>query len=123
MAASVPFGTPRRISLVLTLSLIGVLIGWHYSRLSAGAALVASTLTALPWLAMLPGLLGAQRRSYQSAAILTAPYLTYGLMEVLANPGARLYAGVTVLLAFALFVALVHSLRVAPWPPRVSAVS
>ena len=45
------------------------------------------------------------------AAFLTTPYLVYGLTEVLANPGARAYAGMTVLAAFALFVALIHTLR------------
>ena len=50
------------------------------------------------------------------ATLLTAPYLGYGLMEVLANPGARLYAGALVLVAFATFVALLASLRLSPPP-------
>jgi uncharacterized membrane protein len=112
----VPGDTPRRIALLLTAALVGVLAGWHASRLSAATALVAVAVTIAPWLAVLPGLLGARRRAYQGAAILTAPYLAYGLMEVLANPGARAWAGATVLVAFALFVSLVHALRASPWP-------
>jgi uncharacterized membrane protein len=38
-------------------------------------------------------------------------------MEVLANPGARAYAGATVFLSFGLFVALVVYLRVSRPPP------
>lgn len=112
-----PADAPRRIALLLTGALVGVLVAWHASRLSPGAAWLACAITVTPWLAALPGLLAPRRRGYQAAAILTAPYLTYGLMEVLANAGARTYAGATVLVAFALFVALVHALRASDWRP------
>ncbi len=113
----VPADTPRRLALALTLLLIAVLIGWHVARLSSTAALVACAITVGPWLLALPGLLAPRRRGYQAAAILTSPYIVYGLMETLANPGARGYAGATVRVAFALFVALVHALRASSWSP------
>lgn len=108
----------RRVALALTLLLIAELALWHGSRLSPGAAAAAIGLLVTPWVLVLPGLVGNRRRSYQAGAILTAPYLAYGTMEVLANPGARRFAGATVLVAFALFVALVHFLRTSQRPAR-----
>jgi len=119
--SGLPPDTPRRVALALTALLIAVLVGWHVARLSRLAALLACLITAGPWLLAVPGLLAPRRRGYQAAAILTAPYIVYGLMETLANPGARGYAGATVLVAFALFVALVHALRASAWPAPLPA--
>jgi uncharacterized membrane protein len=95
--------------------LIGLLcalfVTWHAARYSAATAALACTLGVAPWLALGPSLWRGDRRSHVAATLLTAPYLGYGLMEVLANPGARVYAGALVLLAFALFVALLAFLR------------
>jgi len=98
---------------VLIATLLAVLIVWHLRRYSAGAAAIALAVLVTPWLLALPGLARRRRRALQMAAFLTTPYLVYGLTEVLANPGARGYAGATVLAAFALFVAIVHALRTA----------
>ncbi len=100
-------------------SAVGALIGllctvfvlWHGARYSAPTATLAGALGVAPWLAIAPGLWRGDRRRYLIATLLTAPYLAYGLMEVLANPGARRYAGTLVLLAFAVFVALLAFLR------------
>ena len=116
-----PADRPRRVALALTALLIAVLVGWHVARLSRTAALIACVITVGPWLLTLPGLLAPRRRGYQAAAILTSPYIVYGLMDTLANQGARVYAGATVLVAFALFVALVHALRASPWPAPLRA--
>ena len=102
---------PGRWVLAAIAMLLGVLIVWHVRRYSPGAAAIALGLLVPPWLLALPGVLRRSRRTLQMAAFLTTPYLVYGLTEVLANPGARAYAGMTVLAAFALFVALIHTLR------------
>ena len=115
---TLPADPTRRIVLALVAALLAVLCVWHASRLSTRAALIAGLVVVTPWLLTLPGLCASRRRAYQGAAILTAPYLVYGTMEVLANPGARTYAGATVLVSFALFAALVHALRVSAWTPR-----
>jgi uncharacterized membrane protein len=65
----------------------------------------------LPWLAIAPSLWRGDRRRHAWATLLTAPYLAYGMMEILANPGARTYAAGLVLSAFLLFVALTAFLR------------
>lgn len=95
----------------LVLCLIVCLGAWHFVRFSTGAALIALVILVPPWLAVLPGILAGQRRVLQGSAFLVTPYLAYGLTEVLANPGARAFAGATVLVAFAVFVAVVHALK------------
>lgn len=96
-------------------ALIGVLctvfVLWHGARYSAATATLAVALGVAPWVAIAPGLWRGDRRRYLVATLLTVPYIAYGLMEVLANPGARRYAGALVLLAFAVFVALLAFLR------------
>jgi uncharacterized membrane protein len=96
-------------------ALIGLLclvfVLWHGARYSAPTATLAGVLGVVPWLAVAPGLWRGDRRRYLVATLLTVPYLGYGLMEVLANPGARRYGGALVLLAFAVFVALLAFLR------------
>lgn len=106
-----PPPSPRGVAAALVLTLIVWLTAWHTVRLSNGAAAVALIMLLPPWFAVLPGIARGNRRTQQLGAFLTAPYLAYGLTEVLANPGARFYAGGTVLIAFAVFVAIVHSLR------------
>lgn len=102
---------PDRIVVALIATLVAVLAVWHARRYSAGAAAIALTMLVTPWVLVLPGLRRRSRKMMQFAAFLTAPYLVYGLTEVLANPGARVYAGMTVFTAFTLFAALVYALR------------
>ena len=85
---------------------------WHVTRFSPGTAALALVAGCAPWLAVASGLWRGERRSYALACLLTAPYLGYGLMDVLANPGARGVAGATVLASCAAFVALLAYLRV-----------
>jgi hypothetical protein len=102
----------RTLAFVLLLALLAVFVSWHGARFSPRTALVASALGVAPWLLAARALWRGGRDSYLAALLLTTPYLCYGLMEVLANPGARGYAGATVGLAFALAIALVACLRV-----------
>ncbi|MCZ8130693.1 MAG: DUF2069 domain-containing protein [Steroidobacteraceae bacterium] len=112
----------RAVVLVLLVALLAVLMAWHALRYASGPATLAIAVAVLPWLAPLRGLLAGNRRTYAIASLLAIPYLGYGLMEVLANPGARGYAGATVFLAFGLFIALIAYLRVSrPAPPAPSA--
>jgi uncharacterized membrane protein len=89
---------------------------WHAARFSAATAALASALGVAPWAAIGPSLWRGDRRRHAAATLLTAPYLGYGLMELLANPGARYYAAALALLAFALFVALTAFLRISRPP-------
>ena len=95
----------------LVVLLCGLFVLWHAARYSAPTAILACVLGVTPWLLVGPGLWRGDRQRHIAATLLTVPYVGYGLMEVLANPGVRVYAGALVLLAFALFVALLARLR------------
>lgn len=50
-------------------------------------------------------------RATAAATLLIIPYLGWGLTEILANPGARVYAVLTVVFGFVCFGALIFELR------------
>ena len=110
-AAERALRTARNAVAVLIGLLCAVFALWHASRYSTATAALACVLGITPWLVIGPSLWRGNQRRHIVATLLTAPYLGYGLMEVFANPGASAYAGATVLLAFALFVALLARLR------------
>lgn len=117
-----PADTARRAVLALVALLCGVMIAWHVDRYSPRTAAFVIALALVPWLGPLRGLLRGERRTYAATTLLTLPYLAYGVMESLANPGARGFAGATVFTSFALFVAIVAYLRVSrPAAPAPSA--
>ena len=103
--------TARHAVAALVLLLCADFAFWHALRFSAPTAALLCTFGVAPWLLLAPGLWQGQRPRHEAATLLTAPYLGYGLMEVLANPGARPFAGALVLIAFALYVALAAFLR------------
>lgn len=102
----------RGVVLALVGMLCAVLVAWHVSRYSTPTALLASLVLVVPWALPLRGLLGGNRRTYALTTMIVPLYVAYALMEVLANPGARAYAGAVALLGFALFFALIAFLRV-----------
>jgi uncharacterized membrane protein len=107
-----PVSTARAVVLALVALLCTVFVLWHARRFSADTALLVSVLGVAPWLLAVRGLWNRRRQAYAGGLLLTTPYLGYALMEVVANPGARVYAATTLLTAFALAVALVAFLRV-----------
>jgi uncharacterized membrane protein len=70
----------------------------------------------LPIAAPLPGLLRGSRRTYAWATLCVAPYLAYGVTEIVANPAVRFAAGAILFASLAWFVALVAYLRVSRGP-------
>ncbi len=106
-----PLTAARGIALALVAVLCAVFVYWHARRFSAPAAWLMSALGVVPWLLAVRGLWRGKRRVYDGALLLTTPYLGYGLTDVIANPGARVYAAITLLTAFALAVALVAFVR------------
>lgn len=65
----------------------------------------------LPVAAPVPGLLRQVRRTYAWATLCVAPYLVYGITEVIANPVVRGAAAAILFASLAWFVALVAYLR------------
>jgi uncharacterized membrane protein len=95
----------------VTALLVLELAAWAFLRYRPATAALLFVVGASPWLLLLPRLARGDRRSTLWAILLTSPYLAYGLMEMLANPGAKLLAAGQVLLAFALFVVAIAHLR------------
>lgn len=81
----------------------------------AGTAVLLTLPLAIP----LPGLLRRRRYTGLWATFLLTPYLALALMEVIANPAARLAAPLVMLMILATLVALVGWLRTSrpPAPP------
>ncbi len=65
----------------------------------------------VPLAAPLPGLVRGARRTYAWATLCVAPYIVYGITEVVANPAVRTTAGAVLFTSLAWFVALVAYLR------------
>lgn len=100
----------------LTLVLLGALAAWvllwqaaHAETPAQYAWALASTLPL--WLPV-RGLLRGVRRTYAWATLCVIPYFILGVTESFAVPALRLWAGVCLLLALALFVALIAYLRI-----------
>jgi len=70
----------------------------------------------LPIVAPLPGLLRGSRRTYAWATLCVAPYLVYGVTEIVANPAVRVAAAAILFASLAWFVALITYLRVSRGP-------
>lgn len=94
----------RRALLACWGSLLLLLIAWHTSRLQPTGAAVAITVTAGPWLALLPAVWRRNRIAHVLAAVLATPTMGYALMEVLTNRGAHAWAAATLFAAFGVFV-------------------
>ncbi|HXQ63281.1 MAG TPA: DUF2069 domain-containing protein [Steroidobacteraceae bacterium] len=107
-----PLAIARGVVLAFVLVLCAAFVYWHVRRFSAAAALLVIALGVSPWLLAVRGLWDGNRRVYVGALLLTTPYLGYALMDVVANPGARVYAAITLFAAFALAVALVAFIRI-----------
>jgi uncharacterized membrane protein len=85
---------------------------------SAGwpANLLWTLLMLVPLAAPLPGLWQGRRRTYAWATLCVAPYLIYGVTEVVANPAVRGAAGAILFASLAWFVTLVLYLRLSRNP-------
>jgi len=102
----------RRTAVGLTFGLIVLVAAWLLAgRLSAARALLAVGATAPLWIA-LPHLLRGVRRTFAWMTLATIPYLVLALTEAIANPAARAWAGLCLLVGFALFVSQIGYLRV-----------
>jgi uncharacterized membrane protein len=84
-------------------------------RRSAGLTLenvVLTLLLAMPILAPLLGVARGNRHTYRWATLCVAPYLIVGMVEAIANPGARPWAATMLATGGLWFISLVAYLRV-----------
>lgn len=78
----------------------------------------------LPLWIFVPALKRGERRRYAALTLCLVPYLMLALMEVIANPSARITATAMLLLAFGVFVLAILYLRVTrPTPEDPAAPS
>lgn len=102
-----------RIAVVSTIGLlIAALVTWRVrTGFSVGDGVLIAALT-LPLLIALPRLLAGHRRTYAWMTLAITPFLIVAITEAVANPAARAWAGLCLLVAFLLFVMLIAYLRV-----------
>jgi uncharacterized membrane protein len=100
----------RRLSVSLWAAVSLSLLAW----MAAGYPWAICVLAVLPMLAPLHGLLRGRRHTYAWATLFAIPYLVFALTELLVNPAARWVAGLSLVLVFGWFCAMVAFLRAAP---------
>jgi len=99
----------RRMTLLTWAALALSLLAWMTAGYPWGLCVAA----VVPLLAPLPGLWRGRRYTYTWSALFTVPYFVFALTELIANPGARWVAALSLLLVFAWYCAMVLYLRVA----------
>ncbi len=90
--------------------LLGALGGW---QIIAGTPSWLAALVMVPLLLPIRGLARGQRQTFRWTLLLLVPYLTYAVMESVANPPARVWAAVVAALGSGAFAILGLYLRVA----------
>jgi uncharacterized membrane protein len=103
----------------LSFALIAVVVAWQLSVAVSSERLLAAAVFTCPLWAPLRGLIRRSRRTYAWATLCVVPYFILGVTEAVANPERRLWAGLCLLIALALFAILILYLR-ATNPDRVS---
>ncbi|PZN29027.1 MAG: DUF2069 domain-containing protein [Proteobacteria bacterium] len=102
----------RSVTLALHFGLMAVVVLWQLAQApTAGHLTLAAVLTLPLWLPI-RGLWRGVRRTYAWATLCVIPYFVLGITEVIANPGARIWAALCLLLALLLFAMLVAYLRI-----------
>jgi len=102
----------RRVAVAAWLLLMLSVAVWAFE--AAGIGHVFAAIAFLPLLLPLPGLLGNSGRALRAAPLALAPVLALAVTEILANPPARPWAGLSLALVFAAFAALVAAIRTMP---------
>ena len=112
MTGETPIARRLRLAVVTTvLALIVVLLSWRViGGISAADVVLIAALT-LPLFIALPRLLAGNRRTYAWMTLAVTPFLVVAITEAVANPAARIWPALCLLVAFALFVMLVSYLR------------
>jgi uncharacterized membrane protein len=101
-----------RLAIATTALLIALLIGWQLPSATSPPRVLVAALLLLPAALVLFGLLRHRPRTRAWTILGAIPYLSLGVMELIANPGERAWAVGCTALAFAQFVMLAWLLRV-----------
>ena len=100
------------LTVVLVFALIASVVAWQLSNgISPMKLLLCAVLTCPLW-APLRGLMRRDRKTFAWATLCVIPYFILGVTEAIANPERRVWAGLCLALALAVFVLLIVYLRV-----------
>jgi uncharacterized membrane protein len=102
-----------RIAILCAISWLALVIAaWILSRDLTSARAIAALAATAPLCAFVPFLARGHRRAYAALTLCLVAYLTFSLMELVANPLARVWASVSVLSSFVLFAMSIVYLRI-----------
>lgn len=102
-----------RIAVASTIaSLLVALVAWRVTTGFSTGDLVLIAVLSLPLLIAMPRLWAGHRRTYAWMTLAVTPFLIVAITEAVANPSQRAWAGLCLLVAFALFILLIAYLRV-----------
>jgi uncharacterized membrane protein len=104
----------RALTIGLWAALSASLLAW----ITVGYSWPLCAAAVVPLLAPLRGLVLGRRHTYAWSTLFAIPYLVFALTELLVNPAARWVAGLSLLLVFGWFCAMVAFLRSAPARPE-----
>lgn len=106
----------RNCLLAAWLLLVGILLIWWLSDLhrSPAGLFVAKGLALMPLLLVLPAIARGSRPASAASTLMLTFYMGWTVTELVANPSARLIAGIALVITVACFFLLVLWLRVLP---------
>lgn len=100
------------ITVSLVFALIASVVAWQLSSGISTTKLLLCVVFTCPLWAPLRGLMRRDRKTFAWATLCVIPYFILGVTEAVANPGRRVWAGLCLALALAIFVSLILYLRV-----------
>jgi uncharacterized membrane protein len=100
------------VTIALVFALIASVVAWQLSGGVSGARLLLCAVLTCPLWAPLRGLMRRDRRTFAWATLCVIPYFILGVTEAVANPARRVWPGLCLALALAVFVLLIAYLRV-----------
>lgn len=112
MVESLLAGRLRMAVIATAGALVASLIVWRAMTGWSAADMVLIAALTLPVAIALPKLVAGHRRTYAWMTLAITPYIVVAITEAVANPDARHWAGLCLMVAFLLFVLLIAYLRV-----------
>ena len=110
----------QRLAVSSVVALLVWLALWHWMTRTGGAVSLLLVVSALwlPWLMILPLLLQGRRKGAAWGSIIIVFYVGMGVMELIADPQAQLWAGGALGLSCVAMVILIRCAR--RWPAETT---
>jgi uncharacterized membrane protein len=101
----------RTVALVLSGLLAALIFAWQLLPSPTATGAFNALLLCIPLFLPLVGIARGHRYTYRWATLCVMPYFIVGATEVIANPAARVWSALMLMLALGLFTALIGFLR------------